>query len=209
MNKLLLHIILLINTSLWGMQVQKPAYDPGSTNMLKSLLNLYYPNERLPEKEIIALVQRGANPNINADCGCCITYSWLPILILFDVKCSLKAKNLISFLLNNGADPNDIHVPLVEACRDADHANATMLIAAGANVHARDDRGNSPLYVALGDPNVPNCYRNSIVKLLLEKGAAADINVTNNIGESPYSFAKKNGLKDILELFEKYTCKKP
>jgi ankyrin repeat protein len=202
-------VLLTVAIPIGAMQRAAVVYDPGNTNMLKSLLNLYNPCEYLPEKEIIALVQSGANPNIKADCGFCIAYSWLSILIEYDLKLSLKAKNLISFLLNNGANPNDIHAPLVRACRNADHANVTMLIAAGANVHARDDGGNSPLYVALGDPNAPNCYRNSIVKLLLEKGAVFDINVTNNKGESPYSFVKKYGLKDILELFEKYKSKTP
>lgn len=201
--------LLIVATPISAMQRAAVVYDPEKTNRLKSLLNLYGPEQCPPEKEIISLVSGGADPNVKADCGFGNKYDWLHILI--SIPCaSGQVENLISFLLHNGADLNRANSDsylLINACNKGNYACIAMLIAAGVNVRVRNPYGNSALLVALGDPKFPYLYRNAIVKLLLEKGAAADINVTNNRGESPYNFAKKNGLWDILELFEKYKSK--
>lgn len=57
---------------------------------------------------------------------------------------------LVKVLLRNGADPNDHsthHVPLLSALEAKDIKTSTLLLEAGANVNATNNRGMSGLHV--------------------------------------------------------------
>lgn len=193
------------NISIIAMQQPPRVYDPGRTNMLKSLLNVYPPLESVPESQIVQLVSEGADPNVAADCGYWIGDAWLDALIHFRKH---NNHRLIDFMLCNGANPESKDA-LSIACQQGDCASVALLLAHGANSTALNEHGDCPLMYAIGDPEYPELYRNTIIKHLLEKGAGSTINTLNKNGETPLIIARKGGLHDVLKLFEPYIGNNP
>jgi hypothetical protein len=72
---------------------------------------------------------------------------------------------------------------------------ASLLIASGANVNARNDKGMSPLQIAAVKSRI------DVVSLLLENGAA--INASDNEGRTSLHNAATNGDSEIVELLLK------
>ena len=74
--------------------------------------------------------------------------------------------------------PDDrLHTPLHQAALSGDYDQAATLIAAGADVNARDENGAAPLQYAVRASHL------DIVTLLLTQGA--DVNTADRIGETP------------------------
>lgn len=99
--------------------------------------------------------------------------------------------SIVKGLLDRGADVNAAvrssenyspewgNTPLHYACRAGSREIAQMLLQAGANVNASNQRGQTPLHMALGSPE--------IVSLLLERGARID--AKDAAGRTPLHWA--------------------
>src|SRR5437867_1276246 len=95
-------------------------------------------------------------------------------------------------LIQHGADVN-VHsgpiqgTPLHVAARRDNVAIGTLLLAAGADIEARDIKGETPLRRAL------NCRQPGMVELLVANGANFD--APDKRGVTPWQYAKKRGLR--------------
>jgi ankyrin repeat protein len=97
----------------------------------------------------------------------------------------------VSLLLAKGADPNRKMLqlcffpatPLLAAVSFDDPALIRALVNGGANIHARDDDGLTPLDWAV------LAHHPSTVNALLSLGADADVNAKDNFGYTPLLYA--------------------
>lgn len=89
--------------------------------------------------------------------------------------------------------------PLHLAATNSDITALKVLLAAGADVNAKDMDGNTPLHMAA----YTNRFENS--KLLLEAGA--DIGATNSGGRTPIAMARKARADDVVGLISLWTLK--
>ena len=114
-------------------------------------------------------------------------------------KCN--AINVVSFLLENGANINDKEyrdtidqTPLIIASQHGCTDIVKLLLDAGTNIHHRNDQGENALISAAQEGHI------DIVKILIEAGG--DINQHNAEGETPLELAirlrQKKELIDLL-----------
>jgi len=102
-----------------------------------------------------------------------------------------------------GADPNmsvthsTQHTPLLSAARQCRPEAVTVLLSAGARADFVTDQGNTPLLIVLR-VNHKGSERDhrTIVNALISAGA--NVNVRNNMGQSPFGRALDKGLRSIL-----------
>jgi ankyrin repeat protein len=89
--------------------------------------------------------------------------------------------------------------PLHLAATNPDVTAVKALLAAGANVNAKDDDGNTPLHMA--------AYTNriAVAKVLLEAGA--DVNVVSSGGRTPMAMARKSRADEIAGLISLWVLK--
>ncbi|MDO9065118.1 MAG: ankyrin repeat domain-containing protein [Sulfuricella sp.] len=89
--------------------------------------------------------------------------------------------------------------PLHLAATKPDVSALKALLAAGANVNAKDDDGNTPLHMA--------AYTNRIeaAKVLLEAGA--DVNAKTTAGRTPMAMARKSRADEIAGLISLWVLK--
>jgi len=89
--------------------------------------------------------------------------------------------------------------PLHLAAINPDVTTVKALLAAGANVNAKDDDGNTPLHMA--------AYANRIetAKVLLEAGA--DVNAVTTAGRTPMSMARKARSDELAGLISLWVLK--
>lgn len=73
---------------------------------------------------------------------------------------------------------------------------AELLLASKANVNAKGNDGETPLYLAAFNG------RKDVVELLLAN--KADVNTKNNKGETPLHSAAIMGCKDVAELLRQH-----
>lgn len=200
MQKLLM-AILILTASLSGMQ-QPPTrvYNAQNTSMLTELMqrnNIFV----LPILEAQQLILTGADPDVTApDHGFGITL--LTASFLND-DFAEKHEEFICFLLDHNADPNKWRYtgPLHNACANGQILVVRKLIEKNAKVTAKTSKGISPLKNAV-EGNFPG-----IVQILLENGAADDIDFLDAYGDTPISVAKEKKLQKIIQLFERYQNK--
>jgi protein DGCR14 len=108
---------------------------------------------------------------------------------------------LVRRLLAAGAPVNrhfgsDQDTPLMRALKSDSHDTVAMLLEAGADLHAKNVYDTLPLHFAAGYN-----ARLETVKLLLDRGAAADIDTPNKNGRSPRWVAGFRNREDVVKLF--------
>src|SRR5262249_36322591 len=105
---------------------------------------------------------------------------------------------VVAALLDVGVDPdgrdNDGQTALIYYCRvpEVNGAGARLLLARGAQVHARDRKGQTALHAAAQNRSQP-CELDDVIRLLLEAGLPVD--VRDNRGRTPlhWAAAKERG----------------
>lgn len=90
-------------------------------------------------------------------------------------------------------------VPLHLAATNPDATVVKALLAAGANVNAKDDDGNTPLHMAAYTNRIENA------KILLEAGA--DVNAVTTGGRTPMAMARKSRADEIAGLISLWVLK--
>jgi hypothetical protein len=95
--------------------------------------------------------------------------------------------NVVEFLLKRGAGVDLLHV----AIRRAGPEITKLLLDYGADVDAKDDKGEPALYTAVKEGKLP------LVKLLLERGA--DPNIKGGLTGNALNLAIMKGLRKIAE----------
>ncbi len=87
---------------------------------------------------------------------------------------------MVAFLISGCADNNQA---LVEAVKEGKLESVKSLLANGADINARDERGASALILASGKGSL------EVVRLLLDK--KADINARNRFGDAALMYASR------------------
>jgi len=137
-------------------------------------------------EQVNLLLDKGANVNARKDDG------WSAL----DFAISQSRREVAQLLLKRGAKTDEVSnkvVPLVLAASGFDVGMVKLLLDNGANINAKDSKGNTALRNASGGNE-----RIEIVKLLLERGA--DINATNNDGRTALLEAIELGNKSVVRL---------
>ena len=133
------------------------------------------------------LIKAGAEVNVKDNLG------WSPLMYATDVKYGVK---MVSFLLDNGADPNVRNkggdTPLITAVAANIIASVKLLIEKGADIHATDAKGRSALIIAVVNGNA------EIVSFLLSKGAKLES--VDQEGKTPLMWAATKGNLEIVKL---------
>ncbi|MDR1434960.1 MAG: ankyrin repeat domain-containing protein [Puniceicoccales bacterium] len=131
--------------------------------------------------EIVELLLKyGADPNQASG-------KWISLGQAVSICVGAKKKvglKLLKLLLDHGADPNQdsLVMPLITAALYAASPKAIhLLVAAGANVDAKGDGGNTALHEAAGKGHFPQ------VKALIEAGANVDL--PNELNQTPLDCA--------------------
>lgn len=109
----------------------------------------------------------------------------------------VRNANVIAGLIMRGADVNAVNKSGKRAIHYAAEnlpSGFPMLIALGADIDAQDSDGNTALITACRIGYEYDCT------LLLSSGA--DFNIKNKKGETAKDFARKNRLRDVLEMME-------
>jgi len=109
--------------------------------------------------------------------------------------------SLVKFLINKGIPPDVANqkgeTPLMRAAIQGQDKTIKVLLEAGANIHQKDNNGNSVLMWAVSSKDFPKT-----VKLLLKNGARID--EKRNDGLTPLMWAAKLGLiKSVKVLLAK------
>jgi ankyrin repeat protein len=97
--------------------------------------------------------------------------------------------DMINFLLENNANihikNNNKYDALLMGIRTVNNTDVVKtIIKKGANINAQDEKGNTPLMLAI---NFESAY---MVELLIEEGA--NVNLANNEGMTPLEIASTN-----------------
>ncbi|AVP86977.1 hypothetical protein phytr_130 [Candidatus Phycorickettsia trachydisci] len=115
-------------------------------------------------------------------------------------------KDIAEYLVGQGADINAVdnnkRIPLHLAAELGGPDTVQYLVGQeGAKINAVDKDGSAPLHLAVGDTHLSFFRRSKdvdVVKTLLQGGA--DVNLKNNIGQTPLSYTSNNPeIKKLLE----------
>jgi|GEM_PF-5797286 len=135
----------------------------------------------------------GTNPNVNGNDGTSA------LLLASAGGCS----DVVSFLLQAGADPNTSNSagtsPLLAAVAVGSRNTVEALLAKNANANAWNKKHVTPLIIAAGNSRV------DIVRLLLR--AAADVNLTDNTGQSAFDYALMTGDRRVIQALKSVGAK--
>ena len=115
---------------------------------------------------------------------------------LHNVMCEEQIET-ISFLIANGANMNIKNNRGISPLHLVCYKeNAELLIEAGADINQLDNQGNSPLHIQASN----GAGREEIIKYLIAKGA--DKLLENELGQTAFDIAKKRFESKILELLK-------
>ena len=115
---------------------------------------------------------------------------------LHNVMCEEQIET-ISFLIANGANMNIKNNRGISPLHLVCYKeNAELLIEAGADINQLDNQGNSPLHIQASN----GVGREEIIKYLIAKGA--DKLLENELGQTAFDIAKKRFESKILELLK-------
>jgi hemoglobin len=133
--------------------------------------------------------------NVNGDAECSPLHDAGNRHVLPKERSSEAGKEVVRLLTQAGADVNARHgvgeqTPLHMAARRGNVNSAEALLDAGADIEARDTKGETPLRRAV------NCGHPAVVRLLLERGA--DPTAPDKQGKTPLQAARK---PEIVLLF--------
>ena len=174
--------------TIMAMQPSKLRYDRKATSALKLLMAEYDFKGPFNTDRIKELILQGADPNITAQ-----GYTILSFAVTRDAE-------LIPFLIAHGAN---IQRSALELAIIGKKLRAVeLLIMHGVNIHAKNSREQTPLFSAVlqGDPE--------IIKLLLDHGAAPDIEVPDITGITPIAFVRRMRNESLVKLLESYKKQK-
>lgn len=141
------------------------------------------------------LVERGANVNARGRCAqTALMYA-----------CEFKSKDIVEYLIKHGAEVNAktnhgstalIYTFLTYAKNDENNLKITkLLLENGAYVNARGEYGTALIYAV-------KYWSREVVKVLLSYGA--NVNDTDNKGESVLKLANRRKDKGVLEVLSKH-----
>jgi len=143
------------------------------------------------------LIQRGADVNTTDKWG------WTPLYWVVNNGVGL---DFLKILIAHGAKVNSKYQSqtgetalIAEALFGRTEA-VKLLLEAGADIHAKDDRGQTALHVPLDINSNYGIYRPSkdTIQLLLAKGA--DVNLKDKTGRTPLHLAAESADADIVKL---------
>ena len=135
---------------------------------------------------IEALLKAGANPNIADE------LSQTPLQLAVE-RCGSAKK--VKALLDAGATATDASM-LLHAARYEDTETVELLLGAGVDPNARDDRGDTSLHLAAERGWAEICLR------LATRGASTD--ARNNDGKTAIDMARENGHMETAGTIESY-----
>ncbi|MBN2315462.1 MAG: ankyrin repeat domain-containing protein [Sedimentisphaerales bacterium] len=157
-----------------------------------------------PKDIVELLIQQGADINAKDKWGCTPLY-WSINNKVFPSDNDNPPIDSLHLLIANGADVNieygDGETALLLAAKAGQTDTVRLLLEAGANINAKDDRGQNALHVMLDIRNASNNrYRLSkdTLELLLAKGA--DVNAKDNDGRTPLHLAAESADREIVAL---------
>ncbi|XP_022782972.1 serine/threonine-protein phosphatase 6 regulatory ankyrin repeat subunit A-like [Stylophora pistillata] len=113
--------------------------------------------------------------------------------------------DLAQLLSDNGVNlvkVEDDKTPLISALSKREYLSIPRLLEKGADVNARDERGDTALSILL--QSAAPIRAMELVKLLMEYGA--DINIKNGRSETPLQIACSANLDKVAELFLELGC---
>jgi len=136
------------------------------------------------------LINKGANVNARNHGG----------LTLLDIAGKKGYTEIVELLKKHGVKQTQKYKQSIEmAINSKDLEKVKELIAQGANVNARDSRGNMPLHRAIRVRGLSDIERLSLIKMLISGGA--DVNVKDRRrGATPLLLVVFRGNKDLVEL---------
>jgi len=181
----------------------RPLFETRTPQIYISKTPLMYASVKGNIEMVKRLLQKGADPNIQADMK---TFQGAKLYGQIDNHSSALSNavldnrpEVVEVLLKAGADPNmqdyNGNAALIYASRPE---VVKMLLDHAANINQQNNNGNTLLHIVARGFRFE--HGPEIVKILLERGA--DLNIRNKEGRTALDEARKRGESEIIELLK-------